>query len=141
MTQPNGKFLLEFDAEKKVLRLLAQGIVTDQLLLDGNTLLKACYSRLGRCSCIVDYTGATKITISRAGIRHLANKLPIFPMDCLVLNIAPQHVMFGMARMFQSLSETRTNFHVVRTMQEALNMIGVQSVHFSSIEIDLGKAA
>jgi hypothetical protein len=141
MRRRSHSFSTEFDAENKILRLSVHGDVTDQLLLDGHAFLEACCARLGPCHCIVDYTAAGKIKISSAGIRHLASKPPIFPMDCLVLNVAPDNVMFGMARMFQSMSETRTNFRVVRTIQEALDLINVESPNFSPVEIELDLAA
>jgi hypothetical protein len=43
--------------------------------------------------------------------------------------------------MFQMLSsEDRTNFRVVRTMDEALDLIGVESPTFSPVEINFGEA-
>ena len=50
--------------------------------------------------------------------------------------------MFGLARMFQILSsETRPNFRVVRTMDEALDLIEVKSPMFSPIDADLSESA
>jgi hypothetical protein len=58
-----------------------------------------------------------------------------------MLNVAPESVIYGMARMFQMLSgDARPNFRVVHTMHEALDLIGVQSPSFSDIQLDLEQA-
>ena len=141
MQQRSDSFRLEFDASNKILRLIVDGAVTDQLLLDGYVALQQGRARCGACVCIVDYTGATDINISTPGVRQLANTKPIFPTACLTLNVAPQKLMYGLARMFQMLSsESRPNFRVVQTMEEALALIGVKSANFSPVELDMKQA-
>jgi hypothetical protein len=134
-------FKLEFDAANKILRLSIYGEVADQTLLDGYTLLERCYDHLGACNCIVDYTTATRFEITSVGVRYLSSKPPIFPMDCVTLNIAPEDLIYGMARMFQGVSEDRPNFRVVRSMDEALHCMGVRKANFSPIELSSDDAA
>jgi hypothetical protein len=141
MQQRSHSFRLEFDATNKILRLAVEGAVTDQFLLDGYVALQKARARSGACVCIVDYTGATDIDISTPGVRQLANTKPIFPLDCFTFNVAPQRLMYGLARMFQAFSsDSRPNFRVVQTMDEALALIGAKSPHFSPFELDMKQA-
>ena len=141
MEQHSQSFRLEFDATNKILRLIVEGAVTDQLLLDGYVALQKGCARCGPSVCIVDYTAATDIVISTPGVRQLANTNPIFPMDCLTFNVAPQKLLYGLARMFQTLSsDSRPNFRVVQAMDEALALIGVKSPNFSPLELDMKQA-
>jgi hypothetical protein len=132
-------FRVEFDAKDKIIRMTFEGKYGDQDLIAGHAILQRCYDRFGSCDCIVDYTGLAEVavTITSEGIRRLAKTKPIFPMDRVTINVAPQTVMYGLARMFQILSsDTRTNFRVVSTMKEALDLIGVNSPDFSPVNLE-----
>jgi hypothetical protein len=54
--------------------------------------------------------------------------------------VAAKDVVYGATRMFQVLSEnTRKNVHVVRTLDEAYKLLGIESPRFvpvSTIELD-----
>ena len=129
-------FQLEFDAHNKLIRLTANGEVSDQFLIEGITALKKCHAQYGSCNCIVDYNGATEITVTSLGLRQLAGTPPVFPMDCLTVHVAARDVMYGLARMFQILSsETRPNFRVFSNMNEAVDLIGLKSPTFVPIDL------
>ena len=139
MKKGDHGFRAEFDARHKIIRLTFEGKYRDQDLIAGYGILQGCYERFGSCNCIVDYTGVAEVavTITTDGIRRLAKTKPIFPMDRVTINVAPQTVMYGLARMFQILSsDTRTNFRVVSTMEQALKLIGVSSPEFSPIKLE-----
>ncbi len=141
MERHSQSYRLEFDATNKILRRIVEGAVTDQFLLDGYVAIRIGCARCCPRVCIVDYTAATDIAISTPGVRQLANTKPIFPMDCLTLNVAPQKLMYGLARMFQTFSsDSRPNFRAVQAMDEALDLIGVKSPHFSPLELDMKRA-
>lgn len=45
--------------------------------------------------------------------------------------VAPRDLVYGTARMFQVLSErTRKNVHVVRTLEQAYKILGIESPTF-----------
>jgi hypothetical protein len=71
MQQRSDSFRLEFEASNMILRLIVDGAVTGQFLLDGYVALQKGRARFGACVCIVDYTGATDIIISPPGVRQL----------------------------------------------------------------------
>lgn len=135
-------FRVSFDSVNRILLLSAQGVVTDEIVLGGYDLIKSCWERYGICSYIVDYTEATEIPLSTGAVRKLAKKKPILPPKCFQINVAPQGVILRLARMFQIASvQSRPTFQVVRTMDEALKLIGVSSAKFTPIEDDLRKVA
>jgi hypothetical protein len=48
--------------------------------------------------------------------------------------VAPQTDAFGLTRMFQTLGErARPNLQVVRTLDDALRVLGIQSPHFEPL--------
>jgi len=127
-------FQLHVDHANRIILLSVDGDLTDRVLLEGYAALRSCFEYYGACDCIVDYSRLTAVSISSQGVRYLADRRPIYPMDCLQFNVAPQNEMYGMARMFQLLSsDSRPNFRVVHTLEEALEMIGVKSPTFTRI--------
>jgi hypothetical protein len=51
--------------------------------------------------------------------------------------VAPSDKVFGLARMFELQGEgIRANLHVVRTMKEALAILGVQEPKFDPVKTD-----
>jgi len=139
MEQPNQGFQVEFDAEDKILRLTFNGKYTDEDLRTGYAIVRSCFNRFGSCHCIVDYTGVddADVTITTSGVRQLADTQPIFPMNCVTVNVAPNKVMYGLGRMFQILSsDARTNFRVVNSMGEAFDLIGVTSPKFFPVSLE-----
>jgi hypothetical protein len=135
-------FRLLYDAENRILLLSASGVVTDEVVLGGYELIKSCWERFGACSYVVDYTEAKDILLSDQAVRKLAKKKPILPPHCFQVNIAPHGVMHTLARRFQIASvQSRPTFQVVRTMKEALKLIGIASARFTPIDHELPKAA
>jgi len=136
-TSSDGRdFQLEFDRQHKLIRLTVRGEVSDQFLMKGIAALKKCHAQYGSCNCIIDYSGATEVTVTTLCLKQLAGTPPAFPMECFMVHVAATDVMYGLARMFQVLSsETRPNFRVVRNMNEAFGLIGVKSPTFVPIDL------
>lgn len=128
---------LEFDATNKIVRLSLEGAETDQDVLDAQAALKAFWDRCGPWNCIVDCTGVTDLPLLSETIRFIAHKPPIISADCFEIVVAPTDAEFGLARMFEAVGEeSRPNVRVVRTMREALDLIGVESPDFFPISVD-----
>jgi hypothetical protein len=127
-------FVFDFDAKNNVLRGTIEDRVTDAILLDFYaTTGKYAASHLP-CRGIMDFSKVTKFDVSNEAIRAVAAALPVFQpgnMRCLV---CPADVIYGMARMFQILGEkTRSDLRVVRTLNEAYSLLGLESPEFSPI--------
>jgi hypothetical protein len=133
---------IDRDETNKLVLLSVTGVYTDSRLMVAHYLLKDHIAQYGPANCIVDYSGLTGVTLTPNAIKVLANQTPPIPLDCIQVNVAPESVMYGLARMFQILtSEIRPNFRVVRTMKEALDLVGVSSPNYARMVVALRKAA
>jgi hypothetical protein len=82
---------------------------------------------------IVDCSCVTETTISCDRIRQLARQQPA-ESDITLVIVSPATAAFGLGRMFQIAAEsTRPSLMVVRTVDEALAALGVQSPHFAPL--------
>jgi hypothetical protein len=130
--------VFEFAEAENVLRLTLTGEMTDQAVLELWTKGLPIASSRAHASSIVDLSGVTRFNVSRRAIETLAKRQgPDLPSRIF---IAPNDVLYGTARMFQMLSETtRKNVHVVRTAQDAYNLLGIEPPQFaplSTLELD-----
>ena len=130
-------FRFEFDANNKILLMLFEGRLTDESLAEFYLAARKYSTATDASVGIFDSSPVTEFAMSSAAIRRLASQEPAMP-DAFRrprFIVAPSKVGFGLARMFQILREpTRPLLSVVRTMDEALAAIGVQSPLFESLE-------
>jgi hypothetical protein len=130
-----GTFL-SVDASNRVLFVRFEGVLTDELLLKRYRQALEWNSVHRYESGIADCTGVDSTKLSSGAIRRIADHPPVIPKEIrrTVVLVAPQDVTFGLARMFQVLgSPTRDTAHVVRTMGEAYQLIGVASLDLQSV--------
>ena len=85
---------------------------------------------------LTDFTAADSVEVSPKTIRQLASLPPLLTeisrVRCIV---APTDKVFGLARMFELQGGyTRSNLHVVRTIKEALAVLGVPEPKFEPLE-------
>ena len=86
---------------------------------------------------IVDFSSVTEFSLSSDLIIQLARQEPCMPDGTTRprVIVAPKAHIFGLARMFQILVEnTRPAQSVVRTMDEALAELDVQSPRFEPLQ-------
>ena len=130
-------FAVDFDTKNNILRVTFDGHVTDSVAL-------SCAETAGRCVAaypafrgIVDLLKVTKYDVSPEVIRQLARTPPSASGEAHALVIvAPKGHPYGMSRMFQLLSETtRPNQHVVRTMDEAFEILQLESPTFDPVDL------
>jgi len=130
-------FRIEFDPGNKVLLLRVEGRLTDELLAEVYRGMRTHSSASDVRAGIVDFSSVSDWALSSAFLRELARKEPAMADSArrrLIL-VAPATVGFGLARMFQMLGEsTRPLLEVVRTMDEALAALGIQSAQFEPLE-------
>jgi hypothetical protein len=130
-------FAVDFDAMNNILRVTMHGDITDSVAL-------RCAETVGKCAAsyreyrgIVDLSNVTKYDVSPELIRQFARTPPNISAEAYALVIvAPREHPYGMSRMFQLLSETtRPNQHVVRTMDEAFELLQVKSPTFVPVDL------
>lgn len=82
---------------------------------------------------IADFSPVMSADISSDAVRQLAAAPPL-PTAAVRILVSPKDSVYGMARMFQILGEqTRPNFHIVRTMDEAYSLLQVKAPEFSPL--------
>ncbi|MGA8214664.1 MAG: hypothetical protein WB799_13800 [Candidatus Sulfotelmatobacter sp.] len=129
-------FRFEFDPANKVLLVRVEGRLTDELLEETHGAIRTQSIATDARAGIFDFSLVTEVALSTAFVSELAKREPamVDPTRPRII-VAPGAVAFGLSRMFQMLGEsTRPLLEVVRTMDEALAALGIQSVHFEPLE-------
>jgi hypothetical protein len=128
-------FWFEFDPGNKVLMVRVEGRLTDQLLAEVLLAIRKYSTAMQPRAGIVNFSAVTEVEISSGVIRELARQEPVM-LDASRprVIVAPGEVMFGLSRMFQLAGErTRPLLDVVRTLDEALALLGVVSPQFEPL--------
>ena len=130
-------FRFEFDHANRILLVRIEGRLTDELLAECYHAIRersvATDARMG----IFDMSAVTEFSVSSELVRQLARSEPAMPNGGERTRIiaVENTTGFGLARMFQIVGEKdRPKLHVVRTLNEALATLGVQSPHFEPLE-------
>ncbi len=127
-------FSLSFDKQNYVLRLAFEERLTDADLLDAYAFLRRYFTSNPPCVSILDYSSVQVSDLSIQTVRHLTTLPRAMANGFLRINVAPSDVVYGLARMFQILSEEgRPELRVVRTMDEACALLEVESLDFQPL--------
>jgi hypothetical protein len=127
-------FILEFDSRHNILRGTLKGQLTDAILFD-------CYAAATRytdshppCRGIWNFAEVTEFQLSSNAVRQAESRRPIISTGYARIVVAPQDYIFGMMRMLEILSEkSRPELRVVRTMEEAYRLLGVETPEFKAV--------
>ena len=89
----------------------------------------------GPLSAILDLTAVLDFEISSADAREIAAMHPAIPRGMACVGVAPQPIIYGTARMVETLRATTTALvKVVRTLEEAVACFGVAPLAFALID-------
>lgn len=127
----------EFDAVKKILLLRFEGRFTEESALQMYHAIRAYSTATDAAAGIWDLSSVTEFAVSAEFLRHLATMDPAMPNATTRPRfiVVPATVGFGLARMFEIAQEDRNPLlKVVRTMDEALTALGVQSPEFKPLD-------
>jgi hypothetical protein len=128
----------EFDAENKILLVVFDGRLTDESLTEGYQEIRKYSTASDARAGIVDFSSVTEFAASSGLVRELARLDPALPdaghrPRCIV---APVTHIFGIARMFQIVGESkRPSLKVVRSIDEAFAVLGVHAPHFEPFSL------
>ena len=129
-------FRFEYDETHRILLGRFEGRLTEEAGMEFYGAIRkhgiATDARAG----IWDFTEATESPVRSELIRQVARQDPAMPdalnRPCFI--VAPNRHLFGLSRMFQMVGEDqRPLLQVVRSMDEALRALGVQSPQFKSL--------
>ena len=124
-------YWFEVDTENKTFRFAAEGRLTDEDLLKGITLSRKIMAARPGIRGICDFGHVREFAVSPEMVRRLAESGAGVEAEWVVVIVAPSDLMFGMSRMYSVLTEEhRPNRHVVRTIGEAYEVLGIRSPEF-----------
>ncbi|MDJ0867222.1 MAG: hypothetical protein QNK03_14015 [Myxococcota bacterium] len=116
------------DAEQRLIYTTATGVVTDDDMSSHQAALVADPSFDRTFDQIWDCREVEVLEVSAEGLRRLASARS-FDADARRAVVAGTDVVYGMARMFQSLhDEAPEEVRVFRKLEEALAWLGVEAV-------------
>jgi hypothetical protein len=126
--------VVEFDAKNNILRATLEGSMTGAILLDLYARASEYAASHPPCRGILDFSRVTDFEVSSDAIRQVAAAPPALPAGYMRVLVIPQIFIYGLARMFQILGEkTRPELQVVRTMDEAYCLLGVEFPDFRPV--------
>jgi hypothetical protein len=128
-------YRFEFDSQNNLLRCSWDGVVTDDLLWENFCAARNLVASHSFRRCINNFSGVTRFDATTTMIERIARMPPTFGgAGTMLIIVAPKDLIFGLSRMFSTLSEpTRPNLHVVHTEQEAFTLLGITSAHFTPV--------
>jgi hypothetical protein len=125
-------YAIDLDPMLQVLRVTVTGIVTDQATREMYASLSHFAATGGPYALIVDMSGVTKNQLSAETIRDVANESPAVPVGRPRVMAAPGPADYGLGRMFELWRDGMGGqLHVVRSLDEAYAMLGVNAENFS----------
>jgi hypothetical protein len=126
--------VVDFDAENKILRGTLHGSMTGASLLKLYADGTAYIASHPPCRGILDFSDVTDFEVCADAIRQVAASPAAFPPGYMRVLVIPQIFIYGLARMFQILGEkTRPELQVVRSLEEAYHLLGVEKPEFYPI--------
>jgi len=125
----------EIDPEQRILRSTFEGKVVFDDLLDHQRMGALLVQSLDPRGALIDLSGADPFDVTPDAIRRLAKMPPAMPQrERPRVVVAPSDHQFGMARIFQIEGRaTRPNLSVVRTVEDAWAILGLDEAHFRRI--------
>jgi hypothetical protein len=126
----------DFDSTDRILCYRLSGRVTDQDLRELYVVGLGHIAELDpRCG-ILDLSSVSIFEVTSQTARELARSAPTnSDKSRITVIVAPSAHMFGLARLFQIERERTTpNLHVVRTLTEAFEVLGVQEPQFQRVQ-------
>ena len=129
-------YFLEFDEQSRVARLVWEGRVTDEVLLEGSAVGTKFLASHPGVRGISDFSKATEFDLSSEVINRLAWAPDQGERGSVVVIVTPQNVAFGLSRMFEMLAERDlSKHHSVRTIEEAYKLLGINDAQFVLISV------
>ena len=127
-------FFLEYDQSNNTVRLTFEGSITPDDIGGGayNTLRSFVASR-PPCKGIADFSNVKVVEVASRMIQDRARLPPVLGGQLFVI-VAPEDHLFGLSRMFSLHAErTRPHIHVVRRMDEAYRLLGIETPEFKPV--------
>jgi len=127
-------YRFEFDAVNRILLGRFEGLLTEESAAAFYDAIRKYGIVTDARAGIWDFSKATESVASET-IRRVAKQDPAMPANRPCFIMAPDSHLFALSRMFQMSGEhKRPLLQVVRTLDDALRMLGVRSPHFEPLD-------
>ena len=127
-------FRFEFDAEHRILLVIADGEFGDADQIAIVDAIRQHATALNAAAGIGDYTGLQSYTASPRAIQAAARQSAPYPPDAPRFLVAPNDHVFGASRMYKAISDrSAERLRIVRTRREALELLGVPNPKFEPV--------
>jgi hypothetical protein len=130
-------FRFEFDSVNKVLLARFEGQLTNESAAAYHDALGKNWAATNPRAGVWDLSEVTEFTLASDFLRNLALRKPVTAglTDHPRFVVVPETAGYGLMRMFQIVGESsRPRLHVVRTVEEALTTLGIESPRFEPLE-------
>ena len=126
-------YRIDLDPTHSVIRLTVTAeTATRELGEDVYVRLTRIASRGGPYGAIFDLSGVKRSTISAEVIRDFAHRAPAVPEGRARVEVAKEPAVYGLARMLQLYRDCMGGqFHVVHSLEEAYDILGVRPEDFT----------
>jgi hypothetical protein len=129
----DSKCRIDWDLANEILLVTLSGVIGDDEFWKTYETVSGLASRLAPSGAILDFSPVTRLSLSTRLVQALSRRTTIFPKDTARVAVAPRDLIYGLSRMYQILSD-KPNIHVVRTMEEALQLLKISSPKFQPLE-------
>lgn len=130
---------MDFDATNNILRATIEDRVTEAILLGFYAAAIEYLTMHPTCRGILDLSLVTDFEVSSAAIKRVATTSPPpTSSGSRWILVAQRDVIYGLARMFQILTETKSNHfevQVVRTIEAAYHLLQVNDPEFRPVKL------
>jgi hypothetical protein len=129
-------FRFEFDGENNILLGRFEGRLTEEMAVEFCRVFEEYVVASGASTYICDLSSVIEFAVGSNFLRGLALREPVMRNATRPrFLVAPTTAGYGLMRMFQLVSEpARPLLHVVRTVDEAIVALGIQSPRFDPYE-------
>lgn len=131
-------FRFEFDRNNRILRAFLEGRIGDAEIAKFRTEAASMIVEGRPNACMVDLSSTTQYDISNASVFAIAKSGPaVAGISIPIIIVAPAPHIFGASRVFQITSEeNRPWLHVVKSSEEAYEILQVKSPGFEAVPSD-----
>ena len=119
--------MISYKVNREQICLLARAEgVMSQECLQAHWRAARSASEIGELDALYDFRDVDNVTFSAGLLRDLAQEIPIEPNERKVALVAETNVVYGMSRMFQTLTEEKLpNLRIFRGIEPALEYLGL----------------
>jgi hypothetical protein len=127
---------LQFDRKHHVLLITYGKVATPASALTAYDSVKRFVSSEGPCSVLADLSTIENVDVPGDFVRSLAWMPTVIPPGLQRVVVAPRGDVYGLSRMFQLYRDkTSSDIHVVRTLEEAYSLLGLESPEFEIVDL------